>query len=408
MMWLDGDILQVYWNGYHHVAAYLGNILVWRENIRATQGIDYISTEVPSANTTLCLGISSKAFSRITQQSDANAVTPKTRNSKSTLHADVQVHSNAFARAARMPEGILPISVAPDLATVISALAKAAVSNPDHGFVPLSNSNACTSVPINIDTDTSFNPNSSTAQRRPAVPQTGESFEQFSTNNSKGTSVPKTLVHVDATEPNFIFDGQPTLKEPTLIKIDSPATAFQSTTPTTLVTPTLCAINTLETITSKALAEIHQKEDPRVKKYIEGTITDIIPEDFGSLTILPNSNLYRTLNITSVEYAEGVTDVGSQALWYNYALSYVIFPSTLNNIGMSFAGEAQGNSSNRITLDFTKYPADKELPTKDGSTSDSAPFTSTFIKEIRVPADQLDRWKAWMVFDKLKEKVVGV
>lgn len=215
MMWLDGDILQVYWNGYHHVAAYLGNILVWRENIRATQGINYISTEVPSANTTLCLGISSKAFSRITQQSDANAAAPKAGSSKSTLHADVQVYGDAFARAARMPEGILPISVAPDLATVISALAKAAVSNPDHGFVPLSNSNACTSVPINTDTDTSFNPNSSTAQRRPAVPQTGESLEQFSTNNSKGTSVPKTLVHVDATEPNFIFDGQPILKEPT-------------------------------------------------------------------------------------------------------------------------------------------------------------------------------------------------
>lgn len=215
MMWLDGDILQVYWNGYHHVAAYLGNILVWRENIRAIQGINYISTEVPSANTALCLGISSEAFNKIVQNSNSNAATSIAENSESTVHTDVQVYGDAFARAARMPESILSISLAPDLATVISALAKAAVSNPDHGFVPISKPNACISIPTNADTDTSFNPDNSTAQRRPVVLQTGESLEQFSTNNSKGTSVPKTLVHVDITAPNFIFDGQPILKEPT-------------------------------------------------------------------------------------------------------------------------------------------------------------------------------------------------
>ena len=224
MMWLDGDILQVYWNGYHHVAAYLGNILVWRENIRAIQGINYISTEVPSANTTLCLGISAKAsetLSRIAQQSDANAVAPKVGSGKSTLHANVQVYGDAFARAARMPEGILPISVAPDLATVISALAKAAASKPDHGFIPASKSNACTSIPTNADTDTTFNPDDSTAQRRPAVPQSGGSHEQFTTDNSESTSVPKTLVYIDTKGTKFTFNGQPSTKEPTPITRNS-------------------------------------------------------------------------------------------------------------------------------------------------------------------------------------------
>ena len=221
MMWLDGDILQVYWNGYHHVAAYLGNILVWRENIRAIQGINYISVEVPSANTTICLGVSSEAFSKIVQSSNSNAVTSEAENSNSTVRTDVQVYGDAFARAARMPEGILPISLAPDLATVISALAKAATSKPDHGFVPSSKPNACKSIPTNADTDTAFNPNNSTAHRRPVVLQAGESLEQFSTDNSEGTSVPKTLVQIDTIGPDFIFDGQPTIKEPSAVETEN-------------------------------------------------------------------------------------------------------------------------------------------------------------------------------------------
>lgn len=263
MMWLDGDILQVYWNGYHHVAAYLGNILVWRENIRATQGINYISTEVPSANTTLCLGISSKAFSRITQQSDANAVAPKAGSSKSTLHADVQVHGDAFARAARMPEGILPVSVAPDLATVINALAKAAVSNPDHGFVPISKPNACISIPTNVDTDTTFNPNNSTVHRRPVVLQTGESHEQFSTDNSESTSVPKTLVYIDTKGTKFICNGQPGTKEPTSIKTNVLGADFIFNLQTTTRDSVPAVIENLHVpLTCLALAEIITWEYP--------------------------------------------------------------------------------------------------------------------------------------------------
>ena len=214
MMWLNGEILQVYWNGVHHVAAYLGNILVWRENIRAIQSISYISAEVPSANTTLCLGVSSESFNKIVQSSNPNAVTAEAENIQSTSHADVQVYGDAFVRAVRMPEGILSVSLDLDLVTVISALAKAATSKSDHGFIPTSKSNACISIPTNIDTDTSFNSNNSTAQSRPAVLQTGGSLARFSIDSSEGASVPKTLVHIDVTESNFIFNGQPTIKEP--------------------------------------------------------------------------------------------------------------------------------------------------------------------------------------------------
>lgn len=42
MIWYNGDIHAVYLNGHYHVAAYLGDVLVWRENVRPMQGVEYL------------------------------------------------------------------------------------------------------------------------------------------------------------------------------------------------------------------------------------------------------------------------------------------------------------------------------------------------------------------------------
>lgn len=44
MIWYNGDIHAVYLNGHYHVAAYLGDVLVWRENVRPMQGVEYLMT----------------------------------------------------------------------------------------------------------------------------------------------------------------------------------------------------------------------------------------------------------------------------------------------------------------------------------------------------------------------------
>lgn len=44
MIWYNGDIHAVHLNGHYHVAAYLGDVLVWRENVRPMQGVEYLMT----------------------------------------------------------------------------------------------------------------------------------------------------------------------------------------------------------------------------------------------------------------------------------------------------------------------------------------------------------------------------
>nr|DAL42447.1 MAG TPA_asm: hypothetical protein [Caudoviricetes sp.] len=46
MIFYNDEIHQVYFRGRHHVAAYLGDILVWREDIRSLQGVEYLMAEL--------------------------------------------------------------------------------------------------------------------------------------------------------------------------------------------------------------------------------------------------------------------------------------------------------------------------------------------------------------------------
>lgn len=46
MIFYNDEIHQVYFRGRHHVAAYLGNVLVWREDIRSLQGVEYLMAEL--------------------------------------------------------------------------------------------------------------------------------------------------------------------------------------------------------------------------------------------------------------------------------------------------------------------------------------------------------------------------
>lgn len=404
MMWLDGDILQVYWNGYHHVAAYLGNTLVWRENIRATQGINYISTEVPSANTTLCLGISSEAFSKIVQNSNSNAATSEAENSKSTLHADVQVYGDAFVRAARMLEGILPISLSLDLVTVISALARAASSKLDHRFVPISKSNAGTSVSTNADTNAAFTTNNSTAQRRPVVLQGGESLEQFSTDSSESTSVPKTLVRIDATEPSFIFNGHPITKEPTPIEINSPATAFQPTTDITLAPPVSALNKVVPILTCLSTTELYPDEDydARASQYINGTLTTIYAEDWGNVIALGPYLFYKdsyllemylpdTLAQLPPFFCVNLGGTGTFTVHFSPVMTAITATNTF---------QVMSPSSKKIVFDCTRY---SQVPVGLNITSSS---WST-VSKIIVPSELLTDWKNASGWKNIASKIIS-
>ena len=128
MMWLNGEILQVYWNGVHHVAAYLGNILVWRENIRPVKAIQDIEVTTPVATGTLRLSIPAESYQHL--QLSMSRATANARDSKSptsSTYSNLKVSGNAYTRPARFPHGDVPFGIFTDLTTAISALAKEAL-----------------------------------------------------------------------------------------------------------------------------------------------------------------------------------------------------------------------------------------------------------------------------------------
>ena len=128
MMWLNGEILQVYWNGVHHVAAYLGNILVWRENIRTVKATQNIEVTTPVATGTLRLSIPAESYQHL--QLSMSRATANARDSKSptsSTYSNLKASGNAYTRPARFPHGDVPFGISIDLTTAIPALAKKAL-----------------------------------------------------------------------------------------------------------------------------------------------------------------------------------------------------------------------------------------------------------------------------------------
>ena len=128
MMWLNGEILQVYWNGVHHVAAYLGNILVWSENIRTVEATQDIEITTPVATGTLRLSIPAESYQHL-QLSMSRAITnaEDSKSSTSFTYSNLKISGDAYTRSARFPHGDVPFGIFTDLTTAISALAKEAL-----------------------------------------------------------------------------------------------------------------------------------------------------------------------------------------------------------------------------------------------------------------------------------------
>ena len=155
MMWLNGEILQVYWNGVHHVAAYLGNILVWRENIRAVKATQDIEVTTPVATGTLRLSIPAESYQHL--QLSMSRATANARDSKSptsSAYNNLKVLGDAYTRPARFPHGDLHFGTSIDLTTAISALAKEALGVDNEGPDIVSNSVSAPSKKANlVDTE---------------------------------------------------------------------------------------------------------------------------------------------------------------------------------------------------------------------------------------------------------------
>lgn len=174
MMWLNGEVLQVYWNGVHHVAAYLGNILVWRENIRAAKAVQDIEVTTPLATGTLRLSIPAKSYQHLQLLIDkATANAGDSKSPAGSTDAGFRVSGDAYTRAARFPQGDTHFSISIDLATVISALAREALGVVAEGPEIVSDAASALSVATTLSATESVVSENNVASSRPVQPSIG-------------------------------------------------------------------------------------------------------------------------------------------------------------------------------------------------------------------------------------------
>lgn len=153
----------------------------------------------------------------------------------------------------------------------------------------------------------------------------------------------------------------------------------------------------------------------RFVQFLEGTLTELIPEDFGDITVIPDYFLLTGLdNITPLEkitFPDSVTTFGTSAdvNMCNMQIAKdltIVFPKNVTKFNNTFANLISHNSSLDVGViyDFSKAT---KVPDITGVQSTS--FSSA--KEIRVPSGLhsawISNWSGVLDNDK-KEKIVAV
>lgn len=426
MMWLNGDILQVYWNGYHHVAAYLGNILVWRENIRATQSTLYVVVETPIPSANLCLGISAKATEKLNKILSTSVPNIDISTSAvSKISENVKSYGDAYTRSAKFPQSNLIISNTLGLANILSVLAQNSSSEIDADITLFGEVFSDLSIPSNSVLDNSTITDNNSAHARSSQLNTVEFTEHILPDNtSNANGRPTSKGQIDNLEKPE-SESNPIEKTPTRLKI-----SYNQETPNTelvigkSIIPLLgesisTELNTQKNVTGtltlpisidnmelvelaniEATAELYPNEDYdiRASQYINGTIKTIYAEDWEG----DFSKVYRLFNndstIEEMHFPDTWTKLPPQFFWNpkGNITTTIYFPSSITTVD---ATSGFNGSFKRFTMDFTKCT---KVP-KCTSTSNSW----SGVSKIVVPSSLLDTWKTYSDWSNLASKIVS-
>ena len=426
MMWLDGDILQVYWNGYHHVAAYLGNTLVWRENIRAVQSTLYIVVETPTPSASLCLGISAKAAEKLNNiLSTSVPNTDISASAVSKIPENVKTYSNAYTRSAKFPQSNLIISNTSGLANILSVLAQNSSSEIDADITLFGEGFSDLSIPSNSVLDNStitdnnsahasssqFNKvdfterilpdNTSSANRRPTSKGQIDSLEKAETGSNPIEKTPTKLqiAYNQETPYTKLVTGKtiiPSVGESIHTELNT-----QENVIGTLTLPISADdMKLVEPVSTEATAELYPDEDydVRASQYINGTIKTIYAEDWeGDFSNILNL-FHGDSAIEEMHFPDTWTELPPLFFWNpegNFTTT-IYFPSSITSVN---ASEGFEGSFKRFIMDFTKCT---KVPfCKSSSSSWSG------VSKIIVPSSLLDSWKTAEGWTNLASKIVS-
>lgn len=148
--------------------------------------------------------------------------------------------------------------------------------------------------------------------------------------------------------------------------------------------------------------------DERFLAWCRGEITELLPEDFGDVTELPDYTLWSTFvtsygpdrlptsNLKRVILPDNVSKIGKNSFLLPGDGVEVIFPAAIQTIGQqSFTGIYTIYNVHLIA-DFSKAKRVPALSIDDTNTGASYSFSSdaNTVKTIKVPATLWDEWIA--------------
>lgn len=135
----------------------------------------------------------------------------------------------------------------------------------------------------------------------------------------------------------------------------------------------------------------------RLVQYLEGTLTELVPEDFGDITVVPDYFLYYLLYgdvcLEKITFPDSVTTFGTNGnAMATFVLSKdltIIFPKNVTTFNSEFCASLSIKNDASIIYDFSKAT---QVP------SFASGVTTSFgaAKEIRVPQQLYSSWiTAW-------------
>lgn len=162
-------------------------------------------------------------------------------------------------------------------------------------------------------------------------------------------------------------------------------------------------------ISSESLA---QEEDyTRAHQYIEGTLEEILPEDFGNITeIIPNvlysiiAPVYLPLVNMKIELPDTVTNIGANS-FNNIYVQEIIMPKNIAYI----EDNVLLNQASDCVVDFSKA---KSIPTLVGTLQEEGSTTNNTFNDsditIKVPQNLYSAWINSTLWKDLKASIVAV
>lgn len=145
-------------------------------------------------------------------------------------------------------------------------------------------------------------------------------------------------------------------------------------------------------------------DNSRLIQFVEGTLEELTPEDFGGVSVLPDNTLFCNFiadKLRKIELPDTVTSLGENAL-SNVNISEVIFGANTASIAENVCFYCDDDAN--PVADFSKA---KSIPSRV-KVENAANNSFSSYATIKVPSNLYNTWKNKSDWSDLSDKIVSV